>query len=220
MSDQVPAARAPQQPAGGGLGLGTFLAAGVMIAGAFFGLKWWEKKQAPPPEPSWEPAATASGLAKPDALPGAPRKDEPLPGDSLTMVKRAEDFVGYARPGPMANSRPEPPLRYTGDKGPARPSTRVIRSKKEWDALWLETGGHDMPVVDFDRYTGLAAFAGTKPAGTKVEFVSAKAEGGRFEARWRSFPPRADEAGTANPFVVILVPKVSGAVTFRELRER
>ena len=218
MSDPVPTVRAQPQASGGGLGIGTFLAAGVMIAGAFFGLKQWEKKQAPPPEPSWEPAATASGLAKPDALPGAPRKEEPAPGDSLTMVKPAEDFRGYARPGVMANSRPEPPLNYTGDKGPARPSTRVIRSKKEWDALWIETGGHDMPVVDFDRYTGLAAFAGTMAAGTKVEFVSANAEGGRYEARWRSIAPRTAEAGTANPFAVVLVPKISGPITFREIR--
>lgn len=200
-------------------GLGTYLVAGLLIAGAFVGLKWWEAKQAPPPEPSFEPAASAAALAKPDALPGAPRqKEEPAPpGDSLGMVKPAEDYRGYARPGPMANSRPEPPLNYTGDRGPARPQTRVIRSKKEWDALWLETGGHDMPVVDFERYTGLAAFAGEKPAGTKVEFVSAKAEGGRFEARWRSIPPRQAEAGTARPFAVVLIPRTTAAISFREL---
>lgn len=214
---EIPAA-APPVKAGGGLGPGTFLAAGLMIAGAFFGLKWWEKKQAPPPEPSWEPAANAAGLTKPDALPGAPRKEEPLPGDSLTMVKPAEDYRGFARPGPMANSRPEPPLNYTGDKGPARPSTRVIRSKKDWDALWLETGGHDMPVVDFERYTGLAAFAGEKPAGTKVEFVTAKAAGGRLEARWRSIPPREAESGSTRPFAVVLIPRTSAAISFRETR--
>lgn len=216
MSAPDPTARAPQPS--GGLGLGTFLAAGVMIAGAFFGLKWWEAKQAPPPEPSFEPAASAAALAKPGALPGAPRKEEPSPGDSLTMVKTAEDYRGLARPGPMANSRPEPPLSYTGDRGPARPSTRVIRSKKEWDALWVETGGHDMPVVDFERYTGLAAFAGLKPAGTKVQFVSANAEGGRLEARWRAVPPRAAEPGTANPFAVVLVPRTTAAISFREVR--
>lgn len=200
-------------------GLGTTLVAGLLIAGAFMGLKWWEEKQKPPPEPSFEPAASAAALAKPDVLPGAPRQEEESapPGDSLAMVKPAQDFKGLAGPGPMVNSRPEPPLSYTGDRGPGRPQTRVIRSKKEWDALWRETGGHDMPVVDFERYTGLAAFAGEKPAGTKVEFVSAKAEGGRFEARWRAIPPRQAEAGTARPFAVVLIPRTSAAVSFREV---
>jgi hypothetical protein len=194
------------------------LAAGVMIAGAFAGLKWWEGKQAPPPEPSWEPASNAAGLARPDALPGAPRKEEPLPGDSLTMVKVAADYSGVSRGGPMANSRPEPPLNYSGDKGTARAQTRVIRTKKDWDALWLETGGHDMPFVDFGRYMGLAVFAGERPAGSKVVMGAAKPEGGRFEVRWRVEAPRDAEPGLTRPFAAILVPRTTATPAFKESR--
>ncbi|TBR21169.1 hypothetical protein EPO15_10935 [bacterium] len=204
----------------GGLGLGTFLAAGVMIAGAFFGLKWWEAKQKPPPEPSFEPAASAAALAKPDALPGTPRREDPPaePTDSLGMVKPAEDYAGFATGGPMVNSRPEPPLIYTGDKGTERPQTRVIKAKKDWDALWKETGGHDMPFVDFEKYMGLVVFAGERPAGTKVAVVAGKPEGSRFEVRWKVQAPKAPEAGTARPFAAILVPRTTATPVFREAK--
>lgn len=202
-------------------GLTTTLLAGVLIAGAFFGLRWWEARQAPPPPPDFEPAANAAALAKPGALPGGPRKEEPppLPGDSLGMVKPAADYAGVSRGGPMVNSRPEPPLNYAGDEGRRRPETLVVKTKKDWDALWRETGGHDMPFVDFERYMGLVVFAGEKPAGTKVEFVSAKAEGGRLSALWRARPPRQAQAGTTRPFAAVLVPRTAAAVSFREARD-
>lgn len=215
---ELPAA-APPAKASGGLGLGTFLAAGVMIAGAFAGLKWWEKKQAPSPEPSWEPASNAAGLAKPDALPGAPRKEDPLPGDSLTMVKPAAEYSGVSRGGPMVNSRPEPPLNYTGDKGTPRFQTRVIRAKKDWDALWKETGGHDMPFVDFERYMGLVVFAGERPAGSKVLLAAGKPDGGRLEVRWKVETPKEAEPGLTRPFAALLVPRTTASPVFKESRQ-
>lgn len=200
-------------------GLATTLLAGVLIAGAFFGLRWWEARQAPPPPPDFEPAANAAALAKPGALPGGPRKEEPppLPGDSLGMVKPAADYAGVSRGGPMVNSRPEPPLNYAGDNGTPRAETRVIRTKKDWDALWRQTGGHDMPFVDFERYMGLVVFAGERPAGSKV--VMAASPGQRLEVRWKVLAPTAAQAGMTRPFAAVLVPRTAAAVSFREARD-
>lgn len=201
-------------------GFATYLLAGVLIAGAFFGLKWWEEKQKPPPELSFEPASSAAALARPNALPGGPRKEEEPPAetDSLGMVKPAQDYKGFATAGPMVNSRPEPPLVYTGDRGTQRAETRVIKTKKAWDALWKETGGHDMPFVDFEKYMGLVVFAGERPAGTKVAVVAGKPEGSRFDVRWRVNPPQEAEAGSARPFAAILVPRTTATPVFKEAR--
>jgi hypothetical protein len=132
------------------------------------------------------------------------------------MVKAAEDFKGLDGGGPMVNSRPEPPLVYTGDRGTERAQTRVIKTKKDWDALWKETGGHDMPFVDFEKYMGLVVFAGERPAGTKVAVVAGKPEGSRFEVRWKVKQPKEAEAGTARPFAAILVPRTTATPVFRE----
>lgn len=199
--------------------LGTLVVAAVLIGGSFFGLQYWKARNAPVLEPEL-PAGPAVALPRPDGLPGSPRKeDEPAaPEGSLGMVKLPEDYSGVATRGPMANSRPEPPLVYDGDKGPSRPGTRVLRSKADWDAIWKETGGHDMPFVDFGRYIGLAIFAGRRPAGTKVAVVEAKKEKKRFAVLWRAAPPKSPEAGTANPFKVLLFPRSGQDPTAKEVR--
>ncbi|MBI5595640.1 MAG: hypothetical protein HY928_06060 [Elusimicrobia bacterium] len=199
--------------------LGTLLVAAVLIGGSFFGLQYWKARTAPPPEP--EPAAgPAVALSRPEGLPGAARKEEPQapPEGSLGMVKLPEDYSGVAVRGPMANSRPEPPLVYDGDRGPARAGTRLIRSKAQWDALWKEVGGHDMPVVEFDRYIGLAIFAGQRPAGTKVAVLEAKKGSKGFAVLWKAAAPKTPEPGTANPFKVLLFPLQAAAPTAKEVR--
>ena len=203
------------------MGLGTILLGGLLTGGAFMGLKWWEAKNAPAPEPVYEPASSASSLAKPDASPGAPRQPEAPaaePGDSLGMIKTSKDFAGLDGGGPMVNSRPEPPLIYTGDRGTERAQTRVIKLKRDWDALWKETGGHDMPFVDFEKYMGLVVFAGERPAGSKVGVMAGKTEGSRFEVRWKVQAPASPEAGTSRPFAAILVPRTTATPVFKEAR--
>lgn len=195
------------------------LVAAVLIGGSFFGFQYWKARSAPAPEPE-AAAGPAVALPRPDGLPGAPRKQEEAapPADSLGMVKLPEDYSGVAGRGPMANSRPEPPLVYDGDKGPARPGTRLIKSKADWDALWRETGGHDMPFVDFGRYIGLAIFAGERPAGTKVTVLEARKDKARFTVLWKAAAPKSPEPGTANPFKVLLFPRLEQPPAAKEVR--
>ncbi|MBI3298433.1 MAG: hypothetical protein HYZ75_09740 [Elusimicrobia bacterium] len=208
-----PSARGPKPESSG---FGTLVVGAVLVGGAFLAIKAYQARQTPAAEPTLKAEVA---LARPDPLPGGPKKEEEAgPVDSLEMVKRSQDYSGVAVRGPMANSRPEPPLSYDGDTGPARAGTRLIRTKKEWDALWRETGGHDMPVVDWARYLGVAVFAGTRPAGSKIALTVGKPDRGRFEVRWKVAEPKSEEAGDARPFRVILVPKTHGTPTFKEAR--
>lgn len=211
-----------EKPASGGVGFGTMALGAVLVGGIVLGLRLYQdRKAAPLPPPDPEPAAPKSGLAKPDQLPGGPPKKEvapTAPGDSLSMVKTAKDYKGLDSPGLMVNALPEPPLTYQSDGGPDRPETRVVRRRSEWDAIWKGLGGHDMPVVDFEKYMGLVIFAGKRPAGTTVEVVSSKVEGGKIVVRWQAVPPEKPEPGAAHPVKAMLTPRLAQSPVFKEVK--
>ncbi len=100
-----------------------------------------------------------------------------------------------------------PPLTMTGDRGSAKPGRMIIRDKNAWDLLWRSTGGHDMPDLNFKSQMGIVVFAGTQPAGTSIQIMSARPKGNRFVVEYVVLKPLRRQLGKkVRPFQLMVVP--------------
>ncbi|MFA6315900.1 MAG: protease complex subunit PrcB family protein [Elusimicrobiota bacterium] len=100
--------------------------------------------------------------------------------------------------------------------GQARPSSRVVRTAEEWQALWAEIG-RPAPADLGERFAA-AVFLGSRPTGGfGVRFHDPIQEGGRVKVRFETLVPKGfvTQAFT-EPYAVRLYPKTGLPVDLLE----
>lgn len=232
-----PAARPPQPS--GGAGAGTFLFA-LLLLSLTAGAMWLHhtgrlqellakpQPQAPLPAPA-QPIKLAapakvrvpdtSAVERARGSVGFVGKDEKVAG----VADRDQEYpesLGRVSSGDRLSRLMEgegPPVSFSGDGGPDRFEGRLVRSARDWQALWREVGGHDIPDLDFNRKMAVAVFAGRRPKGSAVEIASARPRGQVFLVEYRLSLPRARAPLSARPYHVVTAPKSKLRAVFRQV---
>jgi uncharacterized protein (TIGR03067 family) len=176
--------------------------------------------------------ALGSPAGSPEAR-GLPRAGRPTdfqtgPGTgamALYLVRR-----DAAQPGKAGARQQIPPGQiwagcYGAEHQPAR---LVVRDEKQWQAVWAKSMGapsvtpvspepQPLARVDFARHMVLAVFMGNRENGGHVVDILrivATAEGWTVHVHEYSPPPGGTPKVTQQPFLLVVVPRFEGKVTF------
>lgn len=108
--------------------------------------------------------------------------------------------------------------------GIAKPTALVIKSEKEWQALWARHAAvraptPDPPQIDFSREMVIAVFAGERTTGgVTVEVTAIDVSSGAIRATYQESGPPPDSILTqalTQPYHLVITPRVEGPVTFQ-----
>jgi RNA polymerase sigma-70 factor (ECF subfamily) len=176
--------------------------------------------------------ALGSPAGSPEAK-GLPRAGRPTgfqtgPGTGamvLFLVRRAA-----VPPGKAGAKQPIPLGRiWTGCYGAEhQPARLVVRDEKQWQAVWDRSMGapsvtpvspepQPLARVDFTKHMVLSVFMGDRENGGHVVDITrivATAEGWTVYVHEYSPPPGGTPKVTQQPFILVVVPRFEGKVTF------
>ena len=162
--------------------------------------------------------------------------------ETIVTVVTASEAPG-APPAPAAVSTPSAPAAPSAPNSPSaagapiqmtplnsdmmsgidRPEQVVVRSDKEWQALWQRhaPGGRPAPTVDFNKHMVVAVFLGSRPSGGyQVQIESIRPEGNALVVRWAEARPGAGQVAAqvmTAPASIVAVPRHSGDVRFEKV---
>jgi len=205
-----------------GPGLGLTIGIGVVLLGAWAGVRMLMVRNEPSPE--WAPSDRR--VIKPAPLPmPAPRPATTLTQESLGYARKEEDMVN---PTPDVHVSPQdipPTLNFSGVTGPYAKKAYVLKTQAEWDAFWRSTGASDIPplsdaedVIGRGASMAVAVCAGEQPAGTAVVIHMVELSGPRIMVSYKVVPPAKRTEGTVRPFQVVTIPRSNKAVSFNRTR--
>lgn len=118
-----------------------------------------------------------------------------------------------AQAAPLADGKPTSQLQWQGNATPViSPKTAVVQDVGDWDALWQSMGTEPAPPVDFNRYTAVAIFSGTKSSGSSLTITNIEMLPSSVVVHYR------EETGPAmaisQPYLIRLIPKTSLPISF------
>jgi hypothetical protein len=123
----------------------------------------------------------------------------------VQQVGEKPDFGERARPV-------HPGRNFHGHPGLPKQEVRLIRTKREWDALWPP--GLEAPAINFSQEMVLAAFGGEQRGfGHRIVFEGAFEQGGALKVLLAVHAPAADcpvQGGIFRPSLLLTLPRRTG----------
>lgn len=140
-----------------------------------------------------------------------------LPSSCTTTASlTVQEVPDVSLPGAAAAKAGKPVVpgkNFHGHPGMAKPSVRLILTKREWDDLWPE--GYQVPSIDFSKEMVLAAFDGERRGqGHRLTFQGASVQGGVLQVDLVAHQPPEecvrDSSRLLRPALILTLPRRMG----------
>jgi len=143
------------------------------------------------------------------------------------LKEEPQAAVALAGSGSVSNAeKADSPLWKGSTSGITTFRTVVVRTSEDWQTLWREHAGPSVPPspcppVDFNQYTIIGIFAGTKPtAGYSVDIVDTQPLSDKIVVLYReTTPPQGMITAQVltQPYHLRLIPKTNLPITFQKV---